>query len=411
MKKQKSKTNKILAIFGVIVVTLFLFNFKSIFSQARTSDQLILELQQDVELKKLEIDKLEKRIKVYEDNLEAKRKEKISLTNELEILSEKINQLELELERNQLQIDSVNLEIQSVLLKISDQEGKIAEKKNQIAELIQLISYNDDQNYLEILASHQTFSDFFDQVYYTQKIESNLKNSLDGIKILKADLEEEKTELDTRSQELAGLKEELEKNKAKLDEQEGAKTYYLVKAKQSEKQFQSLISQAQQEQQAINNEIVGLERTLRKQLAEADKALPSTGSLVWPVPKNVVTSYFHDPDYPFRYIFEHPAIDIRAAQGTPVKAADSGYVGKVQNGGKTGYSYIMIIHDKGLSTVYGHVSKIYVKEDSYVSQGDIIGLSGGTPGTSGAGRLCTGPHMHFEVRLDGIPVNPLDYLP
>ena len=167
----------------------------------------------------------------------------------------------------------------------------------------------------------------------------------------------------------------------------------------------------------IDTEIVGLEKTVRQKLEEQEKEkslqLLKGETLMWPVPKNTITAGFHDPAYPYRYIFEHPAIDIRASMRTEVKAAASGYVAKARKDQNcTGrYSYLMIIHANGLSTVYGHVNQIDVDEGQFVIQGQRIALSGGKPGTCGAGRLTTGAHMHFEVRLNGIPVDPLGYLP
>jgi murein DD-endopeptidase MepM/ murein hydrolase activator NlpD len=71
----------------------------------------------------------------------------------------------------------------------------------------------------------------------------------------------------------------------------------------------------------------------------------------------------------------------------------------------------MIVHADGLSSVYGHVNQISVENEQFVTKGQVIGYSGGMPGTRGAGPLSTGPHLHLEIRLNGVPVDPLNYLP
>jgi murein DD-endopeptidase MepM/ murein hydrolase activator NlpD len=145
---------------------------------------------------------------------------------------------------------------------------------------------------------------------------------------------------------------------------------------------------------------------------EQDLSLPVfTGKpLMWPI-KGRITAVFHDANYEARFHVPHQGIDIAAMQSTPIYSAGDGIVFKVKDGGATGYSYVLIGHDDGYSTLYGHLSTMLVVPGQLVGAGQVIGLSGGTPGTPGAGWMTTGPHLHFEVHKDGKYINPTSVLP
>ncbi|MCU0680465.1 MAG: M23 family metallopeptidase, partial [Planctomycetes bacterium] len=218
------------------------------------------------------------------------------------------------------------------------------------------------------------------------------------------------------------LKKQLEERKVALEYEVQNKTLFLEQTRQSETRYQSLLSKAKEQQDSASSEITDLEKKVRERLAQKAKEKEgkegsegikfSDKGFIWPVPQSYITSKFHDPDYPFRRsLGEHSAADIKASQGTPLKAAASGYIARVKFDGSRNYAYIMIIHGDGLSTVYGHVSGVNIKADEYVVQGQVIGQTGGLPGTPGAGPFSTGAHLHFEVRKDGIPVDPEEYLP
>lgn len=131
----------------------------------------------------------------------------------------------------------------------------------------------------------------------------------------------------------------------------------------------------------------------------------------WPVdPTLGISAHFHDQGYKKRFGMEHEAVDIPVLQGSRVYAAAAGAVVNVSDNGK-GYSSIVISHDGGFSTLYGHVSGFLVREGDHVRAGQPIALSGGTPGTNGAGRMTTGAHLHFELIRQGVHVDPLPYLP
>ncbi len=131
----------------------------------------------------------------------------------------------------------------------------------------------------------------------------------------------------------------------------------------------------------------------------------------WPVePTLGVSAGFHDAAYHKRFGMEHNAIDIPVLQGSVVFAAADGIVEKIADNG-LGYSSLVIRHSGGYATLYGHVSGFLVEEGDHVRAGDPVVLSGGTPGTKGAGRMTTGAHLHFEVIRSGAHVDPLTVLP
>jgi murein DD-endopeptidase MepM/ murein hydrolase activator NlpD len=105
----------------------------------------------------------------------------------------------------------------------------------------------------------------------------------------------------------------------------------------------------------------------------------------------------------------HRAIDIPAEQSSIVMSSADGVVEDVSDNGM-GFNSVTIRHD-GFATLYGHVESFLVGAGDTVRKGQAIALSGGRPGTPGAGHLSTGPHLHFEIIKDGVRVDPMEYLP
>ena len=411
MNKLMIKKIKIILILGIFIIIPL-----SVFSQTDYSN---LDINNDIKIlndqikeKKNQVEKIQERQKKYNESLKNIISEKSSLQSQLALLDNRLASAEIDVEEIKTEIEITNLEIKKIKTEIKNKNDEITKEKDHLENIIRLIYKQDDTSVLEIILLNNNLSDFLNQTKYLEDINSEIDNSLNTLKDYKKQLEQSLGQLDGKQTEFLNQKIKLEEKIKSLAAEKETKNYILEQTKVSEREYQNLINTAKEEQQAAASEIANLEKSVREKVENLpDNKLEFNDSgLIWPVPKNTITSLFHDPGYPFRYIFEHPAVDIKAAQGTPLKVAASGYVARAKDAGK-GYSYIMIVHGNGLSTVYGHVSAIYVKEDDYVVRGQIIGKSGGLPGSPGAGQLTTGPHLHFEVRLNGIPVNPLEYLP
>jgi len=207
------------------------------------------------------------------------------------------------------------------------------------------------------------------------------------------------------------LRENLQTTKRNLEHEQSAKDVLLAHAESSEAKFRTLTRQLREEQQYIQGQIFRLQEALQKRIDDGgEDAVIFEGPTVlsWPVAGPIITATFHDPTYPFRHLFEHSGLDMAVPTGTVVRAAAPGYVAWARTGASYG-NYIMIVHANGVATLYAHLSRMDVVADQFVQRGEPIGRSGGAAGAKGSG-LSTGPHLHFEARVDGIPNNPYNFL-
>lgn len=371
------------------------------------------ELEQQIREKQQRIEQLRQQAAQYEQSLKAKRAQRLTLGNQIAILTDRVNQMKIEIEVGEANIDATSLQIRELEQDIRSEEQELAQHKEDLGTLVRWYARTQDQSALRIVFTQPSFAAFAGQMKSLKTIQIGMADVISEVEEVRERLETNKVDLEDKRKTLVKTVEELQTQRLTLEAQQETKTYLLAETRSSEARYETLIEAAKREQANTSADITSLERAVREKLKE--RGIEQNGeapAFLWPVsPSRGITAQFRDPDYPFRRAFEHTGIDIRAAQGTPIRAAASGYVARARTGGATGYGYVMIVHSGGLATVYGHVSQILVTQDSFVSQGQIIAKSGGLPGTPGAGPFSTGAHLHFEVRSGGVPTNPMDYLP
>lgn len=260
------------------------------------------------------------------------------------------------------------------------------------------------------------------------------KNRLKDLDRIERELLATQKKLIEKHETFQWLREKLEGEIRNIQYHQEAKKRLLVMTKGEEKIYQDLLEEAKKEQENVNEIIRNLKENrtfvegklrlltedefLQKEFSISDfeeglRALPlkTRAPLKWPVsPIRGISAHFQDEAYRKAMGIPHNAIDIRIPQGSRVKAAMTGVVLRVRDS-DIGYNYVILAHREGLLTLYGHLMEVQVKEGETVFSGETIGLSGGIPGTRGAGWLTTGAHLHFEVFKDWKHVDPLEYLP
>jgi murein DD-endopeptidase MepM/ murein hydrolase activator NlpD len=372
------------------------------FAQEMSTEE-VRALNDAIQEKQRSIDQLNRQIDEYKVKIEQKQADEATLYGELDVLDNRIAKAALDMEAAEAEIDLVNTEMALIEQEIHGLEKGMQKDQDLIARMLQEIQTQDHALPLQLLFGTDTFSEFFSTLEQLESVSSDLQKAVETARASKLRLAGKQEDQQGRKEQLTQLAESLAQEQRRYETVIGAKSTLLAATQRSEAQFQALLEDVREEQAYLNQQISQLQRDIEGKLSETDE-LGNSSILSWPIDPTIrgISSYFHDPSYPFRHLFEHSGVDLPAPTGTPVKAAAPGYVAWARTGTLYG-NYVMIIHTNGLATLYAHLSRMDVTADQFVSRGDIIGAIGNTG-------LSTGPHLHFETRKDGIPSNPLHYL-
>lgn len=321
--------------------------------------------------------------------------ELINIQNEISELQSKINELNESIEKKQKEIDAKqkDLEEKQELLK---KRLVTLYKKGGISYLDALLGASD---YIEMLSSYDALSRIADA-------DTELINKVSSEK---EELENAKKELEVQKAEVDSVKSQKEAKNTELSEKQAQKKLKIATLTQEEKEKQDEIDKYNKAMDDVNKKLEEAFRKAHEQIKNnknnGSDGLKFDGSFIWPCNNKTVTSTVKK-----RWGRLHKGIDIGASYES-VYASATGYAYNAYD--RNGYGvYIMVFHESGYVTLYGHLSKSHVSDGQLVKQGQVIATSGNSGGSTGA-------HLHFEIRqatsisqfFSKSPLNPLDYLP
>ncbi|MDD6503131.1 MAG: peptidoglycan DD-metalloendopeptidase family protein [Oscillospiraceae bacterium] len=319
--------------------------------------------------------------------------QKTALDKQQEMAVEEINLTKEQLEMYQAMIEEKQAEADQAQ---ADADAQLVKYKEHLRNMEEQGMFN---FYLSILFGADSFSDLLARIdmiseimEYDKQVEEDYKDARDFALEVKAEYEAYEAELSVKAEELQA---EIDALQAELEA-----TQQQIDALQNDiDSYTAAYAEYAADEDRVQAEIDRLTEELKKQ----NTPVASSGSYAWPCP----SCYTITSNYGYRYLELygytrlHAGVDIGAQYGASVTAAASGSVTVATYSSSYG-NYVMIYHADGSSTVYAHMSSLAVSAGQYVNQGDVIGYVGST-GNS------TGPHLHFEVRINGSTVDPMQF--
>lgn len=367
------------------------------------SAQTIQELQAQIETKRLEKEKLDAENKKLEAQIQATQKEANTLQNAVRSLDTTQKKLQNDLKVTEIKIGSTELSIKQISLEIGNKESQIIINREAIAETLRNLHQTSNRSMVETLLQYDTITELWDNVETLRRFQNTVERRITDLKDLKTDLENKKNEDEKQKQQLSSFKTDLSSQKTVVEENKKAKAVLLDQTKNQEAEYKKLLAKNIELGKKFEQELFEFEAKLK--IIIDPNSLPSvrSGVIQWPLDNIFITQRFgRTVDSKRLYVSgTHNGVDFRAVTGTPVKSVLSGVVTGVGNTddqpGCFSYGrWVLIKHNNGLSSLYAHLSSARVSPGQTVTTGDVIGSSGGQPGTPGAG-FSTGPHLHLGI--------------
>lgn len=359
------------------------------------------DLRQSITDRESQIKQIEAEINAFQQQIEAKEAEANTLKNEISKQDTILKKLAAQINLTSKKISASELILKRLSLEIGGKNEEIDSHKLTLAQILRSMNETDKGTLIQILLKHNDLSDFFSDVQYIQDFEEAIKNDLDNLKVLKADLEENKKEEEQTKKRLISLASDLRDQKGVEENVRKAKDQLLRQTKNKEAEYQKLVSDRQKKRAEILSEINKIEDQLRAMIDPTSLPELRPGVLAWPIQPPLITQGFGLTSFAKSAAGDvygsngHNGIDFKAAVGTTIIASEDGVVKSVGNsdlvcpGGSYG-RWVLIEHPNNLATLYAHLSYIKVGQGQNVSRGEIIAFSGDTGYT-------TGPHLHFTV--------------
>jgi murein DD-endopeptidase MepM/ murein hydrolase activator NlpD len=355
----------------------------------------------ELEEKYDELQRLQEQIRETESRLGSVRRQERGVLEELSVLEQRLEQAQRELARLEKELKATENQISETTRALAEAEAELERQVEILGNRLRALYENGTVTYLDVLLSATDFSDFLNRADLMQDIISQDVVLLESIQQKREEIAQKKAELEEQRERLLTLQQQAEAKKAQI-EADAAQREQLLEKIQAEK---DVYEAALDELERTSRKLEEMIRRLQQERSGEALVSPGKGAMQWPTgPTRRISSPFGMRHHPILGTNRmHSGLDIVAPHGQAVYAAAPGTV--LFSGPQGGYGNTVIIdHGGGISTLYGHNSALLVKAGDTVIRGQTIARVGSTG-------LSTGPHVHFEVRVNGSPVNPMDWLP